>query len=854
MIFFKKLYVLCFIIGTLLKVSTFPAQIETLNEYLGYSRNLPAGPIASPIIQSIEEANDIDVDGSDYYVVGVSDKFTNPVETSYLCGEIYVQRYNSDGKAIWTRSFGEEGSESDQGMAIEACGDNVYVVGTVNDKSTGNNKLYILKLTKHGEKIDDTHYEETGYQTYGMGLDVYKDKLYITGYRENSSNVRDVLLLKYDLNLNPDAGGNYPVSWDGGNDDVGYSICCSKYKVYITGITQVLQGYDVLLLKYNLDGDLQWGFPKKYDNSNIDVGNAITVYNSNIYITGYRTNTSTPGIDMLLLRYNTRGSLIWDRFYGNVDMHEGMDVKGYGGYVYVTGYTNDGSGSGDQAFVRQYGARSGNVYDHEEFGGTGEEGGHAIDIYNSRVYIAGKTTSYGAGLEDALMLKYHSNLDNLYWYKTWGASLADFLHKIQVYDGYQYEVGRTWHYGIQSWDVLVNKRDLDGNLIWSVTDNLVGPSTDFHENEAWDLHVNESGLFLTGRTNSNSPDNFTQRWDILIQKYQLSDGSRIWSETFDNGPIDGGLAITGDDDSLFIACEYFDISTNFFKLLVLKYDMNGNYGRHIVFPGTNPMAAKDIDISDNSIYITGGTRPNFPSGEWDVFLIKYSTALNLIWDETYDEKFRDVGWSLTIVQSCTYPTWEPYTDYDHLDRVQWLGFVYQCDVTYGESSTPGREPDNPVMWRVWDKIGPVTGGEDHIYIGGDQVDTYVNSLLLKYHEDGGDPLWKKSWGGYPKNSVTYGIVMADSKIFAVGATCNFGEEINAFVLEYELDGEESGSPMIWGNYRDDWNVSIDYYNGHLYIGGYTESYGIGDIDFFYRKMHTSTLGTVHWTDWWGSEK
>ena len=157
---------------------------------------------------------------------------------------------------------------------------------------------------------------------YGITNDL-QGNLYITGYTDdNTGTYTDLLILKYnnsgDLEWNKTWGGALQEEgWDLVNDD-------NNKMIYIVGGTKShgdgSSGYNAVILAYNHSGFLSWN--NTWGGAKNDFGHGISLDSRNeLYITGTtRSFGDASNGDFYLLKYNTSGSEIWNKTWGDRDM------------------------------------------------------------------------------------------------------------------------------------------------------------------------------------------------------------------------------------------------------------------------------------------------------------------------------------------------------------------------------------------------------------------------------------------------------------------------------------------------------------------------------------------------------
>ena len=176
--------------------------------------------------------------------------------------------------------------------------------------------------------------------------------------------------------------------------------------------------HDLLLLKYNSTGDLQWeltwGDPNEMESAH---GIAIDS-NDNIYLQGIRWHTemimtspghyeSRPFNNILLVKFNKSGDYQWDTLWDG-----GLDERCFSMTIDSTdnilmgAYTNSyGEGNYDMLLLKY--DNLGNLILNTTWGGAKDDICYAIakDRFNN-VYLGGYTTSFGAQGKDLCLVKF----------------------------------------------------------------------------------------------------------------------------------------------------------------------------------------------------------------------------------------------------------------------------------------------------------------------------------------------------------------------------------------------------------------------------------------------------------------
>lgn len=214
--------------------------------------------------------------------------------------------------------------------------------------------------------------------------------------------------------------------------------------------TLVSAGNDIFLAKYSPSGNFLWA--KKAGGSSQDAGRGICTDATGIYVAGEvtgavnigGTSLIAQGLDILLAKYDSTGSVVWaERFGSWYDDAATSVVSDGAGYLYVTGYfsdvltigatTLDAGTNGTDIFIAKFSASDGAPVWAKQLGGTGYDYGNAIHYANGNLYLTGQfqssmtigsTTLTSAGSSDVFVAVYDTS-DNLIWAKSEGGATTD---------------------------------------------------------------------------------------------------------------------------------------------------------------------------------------------------------------------------------------------------------------------------------------------------------------------------------------------------------------------------------------------------------------------------------------------
>jgi len=212
------------------------------------------------------------------------------------------------------------------------------------------------------------------------------------------------------------AGGGVVVSWIallGGTEiDIGNAVAIdSADNIIVTGRTDSdgAGGRDLLIAKYNSAGALQWD--RTLGGTGTEIGHAVAIDSAdNIIVVGYTTSDGAGGNDFLIAKYNSAGALQWDRTLGGTGSEIGNAVAiDSADNIIVVGYTTSDGAGGDDVLIAKYNS-AGSLQWDRTLGGTGSDVGHAVAIDSAdNIIVVGYTTSDGAGSLDVLIAKLPPN-------------------------------------------------------------------------------------------------------------------------------------------------------------------------------------------------------------------------------------------------------------------------------------------------------------------------------------------------------------------------------------------------------------------------------------------------------------
>ena len=293
--------------------------------------------------------------------------------------EIFLAKFDSDGKHLWSKSFGGSNHDDGASVAVDNSG-NVYITGSfrsstidlgggaLNNAGSGAMDIFLAKFDSNGNHIWS--------KRFGVSVDDWAQSisvdssgnLFIAGMFKGSNlnfgggsitnnGGLDFFLAKFDSN------GNHQWSkgFGGNNDDYSYSVSAdSSGNVYITGFFKSSTidfgggalnnagGWDTYLAKFDSNGSLQWS--KRFGGNADDWGYYVSAASSgDVYITGWYSSsdinfggnslTNGGGRDIFLARFGSNGNHIWSKSFGGNSYDEGRSVSvDSSGNVYGTGY------------------------------------------------------------------------------------------------------------------------------------------------------------------------------------------------------------------------------------------------------------------------------------------------------------------------------------------------------------------------------------------------------------------------------------------------------------------------------------------------------------------------------------
>jgi len=341
---------------------------------------------------------------------------------------VLLMAASARGQTLLTQTtWGGSGSDVADGVATAPDGSS-YVAGitdsfAVNQFGDADRRIFVVKFAANGSLAWQRIWNGTLIIGLGRaGVAAATDGVYVTGMSDQNGG--DAVLVKFD----PNGVLLWERIWGGTASDAGFAVATgADGSVYISGTsTSFGPGSSALfVVKFNSAGTLVW--QRIFDGAE---GAAVAVGpDGSVHAAGTiaRGDPTSGNFDLLVLKISAAGNLVWQRQYaaGNVaDPRGGMTVASDGSIFIVGALQAPKAGIvGLAALIVKLSADGNLLFDKQFAGRNGEEAaGIAVAPGDGSVYVAGTTTSFGAGFEDAFVLHLQSSGKKLLDAFTWGTS------------------------------------------------------------------------------------------------------------------------------------------------------------------------------------------------------------------------------------------------------------------------------------------------------------------------------------------------------------------------------------------------------------------------------------------------
>jgi hypothetical protein len=223
---------------------------------------------------------------------------------------------------------------------------------------------------------------------------------------------------------------------------------------------------DVLLVRFDAQGEVLWS--RTHGGGGEENGWCVHEVGDGLTIAGFTKSTGAGGYDAYLLRTDADGQEGWSRTYGGPadDRCWGLLPLADGGYALVGETVNAASGAEDCWLLRT--DAEGNELWSRTYGGEASDRAFAIaPAADGGFVLAGQTYSFGAGERDAYVIKTDS-AGHEEWSRVFGGPARDVGHGIDRTDDGRFLVtGYTASFGAVGYDPYLIMIDAAGDTAWT---------------------------------------------------------------------------------------------------------------------------------------------------------------------------------------------------------------------------------------------------------------------------------------------------------------------------------------------------------------------------------------------------
>lgn len=389
--------------------------------------------------------------------------------TSAGGSDLFVVKYDTAGKVIWSKSFGGIDADVVNALSLDSRG-NIYVSGYFKSANLafGSNKLvnkggydiFLAKLDNNGNvKWAGSYGDKGDDRAYGVAND-FNGNVFITGFFASpvitfgslsltNTGALDVFLVKFDslsvpLWAKSGTGTGFDYSYSLAVDKQGSPYICGSFNsaALSFGTTKLVNIANVsaFVAKYSAGGALMWACKAGINSDNVAFSLAVDTFR-NCFVAGsfkgatigFGTTVLSNGgnADIFVVKYDTAGRALWAKGTGGSleDAAKAVSTD-FTGNCYLAGtyrsqsitfgtpMINSGAGKSD-VFITEFSPTGDQIWSSTFGSAAGDEQINSInsDLYGKYLYLGGyiggnvtieKRSLVNVGNTDVFVAKYRN--------------------------------------------------------------------------------------------------------------------------------------------------------------------------------------------------------------------------------------------------------------------------------------------------------------------------------------------------------------------------------------------------------------------------------------------------------------
>ncbi len=291
----------------------------------------------------------IKTSSGDYVVVGTSISWEWPMPDNM--DDILIVKLDGNGNILWNKKIHHRNYDS--GNSIVEDNDGNYVItGFTSSSTETKSDVFFGKVDPQGNVLTKKAINISN-NDGGYSISKTADGGFVIGGEAGHHHNQDFMILKVDQNGNKECSKKFSDHEDNSAFDV---IEASDGNFYLVGHIRVVNKYeDIKIIKTNSKCKKIWA--KTYGGDRNDIGEGIIEAENNTFVVVAGTFSYGKGGDVLLMKINSDGEVIWQNNYGGDKLdklreYDGNSVSGRhltktpnGGFL-VSGSSNSFSSFG----------------------------------------------------------------------------------------------------------------------------------------------------------------------------------------------------------------------------------------------------------------------------------------------------------------------------------------------------------------------------------------------------------------------------------------------------------------------------------------------------------------------------